>query len=625
VTNRLDALRLQSALQALAARAVSDHRLLAELQRARREFFGGDAAPAPVAREQRFLEWFLLERESLALAAVPAQVLDLAGDEEALLGSCAGVWSIESVQGHTAEARDLQDDDVLDLLAPADALQPGDLMVGRIYSFDGAGRPGGRAGWQPSAAVAIHRPGSALAAAFQRDLARLALDRRLSQAELEHLLLRRQRPVSAAPVTRPVEHIEAELDAVLHAGGAQGLAPAISRELAAAERPGAVAGPLLDQLAFDTDVDLDRARRLLVELWGAHHANAGTSVAGSVAEAIAPSAGEWAADESPSPGSPSTGLPPAGPPPAGLPPDGSPSSGSSVTASSRSGSPPTASPRSGASPSGSPPIVTPIEAAAPANGDDGDPSPPGDGETLGARLLRTLDAGLASHKDVGELFSELEAMAGIEPEDESDDDEEGAADEAGDLAPLVAEFLWETNLGGSETESVLRLWLGLQQNAALPHLDLEQVTSQDLLRLLLHVYLRVDPAQRAAAVRGAFAALREFSAWAEETQDMSLGAALAECERELLLPIDRLQAAGLHLSGNGTDAGRQQLLRVEDVGADGFGVRSDEGHHWLSADREAAALLRPGDVVLGSFAPGRRAALRGLVVVLPGCAEALIG
>jgi len=334
-----------------------------------------------------------------------------------------------------------------------------------------------------------------------------------------------------------------------------------------AEHPGEVAGPLLEQLAFDTDVDLDRARRLLVELWEAHHAGSAQAVPAAAAQPE-PSDDEPSDDE------------------------GSDDEGSDDDESEPA--------------------------------DDGDESAPADGETLGARLLRTLDAGLAQRKDVDELFSELEAMAGIEPED-GDDDDGPPVGEAGDLGPLVTEFLWETRRGGSETEAVLRLWLGLQQNAALPHLDLEQVTSQDLLRLLLHVYLRAEPQQRAPAARAAFAALREFSAWAEETQEMSLGAALTECEALLLEPIDRLQAAGLRLSGAGTDAARQQLLRVEDVGEDGFGVRGDEGHHWLLADCEAAALLRPGDLVLGSLAPGRRGALRGLVVVLPGCAEALIG
>jgi hypothetical protein len=554
----IDAEGLQNALQALAARAASDHRLQAELQRARREFFGaGTAVPAAPARELRFLEWFLLERESLALAAVPAHVVDLTGEQEALLGSSAGVWCIESVGDGIAEARDLQDDDVVDLLAPAGSLEPGDLMVGRVYPLDsagrpldGAGRPRGRAGWQPSAAVAIHRPGRALAAAFQRDLARLGLDRRLSQAELEHLLLQRRAPEPAASASRPIEHIEAELDAVLQAGGAAGAAAEISRALAESDRAGAVAGPLLDELAFDTDVDLDRARRLLVELWGAHHA------ASAVAE---PAGAEPVADARPQDTAQATGA-----------------------------------------------------------------DPGADDETLGARLLRTLDRGLEQHKDVGELFSELEAMAGIEPDEDGPGDDE-LAEDAGDLAPLVTEFLWEKGQSGSDVEATLRLWLSLQQNAALPHLDLEQVTHQDLLRLLLHVYLRAAPEQRAAAVRAAFAALREFSAWAEETQDMSLDAQLVECGSALVAGVDRLQAASLRLSGAGTDAARQVLLRVEEVASTGFGVRHDEAHHWLAAERDAAALLREGDLLLGSLAPGRRAALRGLVVVLPGCAAELIG
>jgi hypothetical protein len=73
-----DAPRLYGALQALHRRALADHRLAAELQRARREFFGVEAnvAVRPAA-ELRFVEWALLERESLALAAVPMTVISL--------------------------------------------------------------------------------------------------------------------------------------------------------------------------------------------------------------------------------------------------------------------------------------------------------------------------------------------------------------------------------------------------------------------------------------------------------------------------------------------------------------------------------------------------------------------
>ncbi len=577
---RFDALRLQTLLLELNRRALGDHRLEAESQRARREFFGDNRAEASPTQELRFLEWFLLERERLALAAVPIDVLARDGDEGELLESTAGVYRIETVHAHGVEARDVQDDEAILVRAPAGALVAGDLMVGRLYV-------GGRDGWQPSAAVAVYRPGEAIAAAFARDLQRLDLDRRLSQLELEHLLLRRRQsapmtaPAATAPAPRPVrpiEHLEAELESILVAGGTEGLATEVSEALAQADRPGVVIGPVLEQLAFDTQVDLERARRALIELWNAHHADA-LAAAADAADGpaedpgparVADSAERVAEDDL------SCGLP---------------------------------------------------------------------GESLGERLVRTLDQGLGKKQDLSELFRQLEAMAGIESDEEDEDDDallfapapsavaasrptEAIDDDYdGDFGPLVAEFVWETGCGDTGTADVLQLWVGLQRNAALPRTDFDQITGQDLMRLLLHVYLRAEPTQRAEAVRGAFGAVERFSAWAEATQELSLRTAIEACQGTLLTQVDRLQAVGLRLTRvPASTAAVPEVLRVEEVAKDGFGVSSDEGSHWITADAATAALLRAEDLLLGAVeTTGDDDRLAGPVVALPSDAQALIG
>lgn len=560
-----DALRLQTALLQLHRRALEDHRLQAELARARREFFGIE--PGVVVRptaELRFLEWALLERESLALAAIPSEVLAEPGDDDALTGSVAGVYTIELVNGEQVEARDLQDDDTVELLVPEGALQPGDLMVGRIYGTM-------RGTWQPSAAVAIYRPGAVLAKAFQRDLERLELERRLTQVEIEHLLLRQQTPdhelaapdTPAAPTppivkSRQIEHIEADLETVLSAGGVPGMTTQVSDALAETERMGQVTGPLLEQLAFETDVDLERARRLLIELWNAHHASE---------------------PQEKMPERPATTTPSA-----------------------------------------------PLQIA----------EIPG--ETLGERLARMLDEGLAQKRDVGELFRQIEAMAGIEDEEEEADDDALAdagravvdatfGEDFGDLSPLVTEYLWETGQGGSEQETLLQLWVALQQNAALPHTNLDDVTGQDLMRLLLHVYLRAPANGRADAVRTAFAAVNAFSLWAESTQELSLKSALASCQGTLLDQLERLQEIGVRLSSEARrGAGSPGLLHVEDVAEFGFGVRGDETSHWIESTAEVAALLRQGDLLLAALVEnGTEATFSGPVVALPADAESLVG
>ncbi len=562
-----DAPRLYGALQALHRRALADHRLAAELQRARREFFGVEAnvAVRPAA-ELRFVEWALLERESLALAAIPVEVLRQPADDDSIADSMLGVFRIESVTGENVEAFDLQEEDTVDVLAADGALAAGDLLVGRLY-------PAGRGSWQPSPAIAIYRPGKALAEAFARDVKRLELDRRLTQIELERLLLQQQTPdreltgsqglslptpVVAPSSHRAIERIEAELESVLAQGGAPGLTTHISDSLAQSARAGAVTGPFLEQLAFETKVDLDRTRRLLLELWNAHHASE-------------------VSEELPAESEPKT--------------------------------------------------VAPVADDEPAS------------ETLGQRLARVLDEGLSQKRDVEELFRQLEEMAGIEPDENDEDDAlvdagraildaaEGSSVEAGDLAPLVTEHLWETQQSGSHAEATLQMWVGLQQNAAIPHTNVDDVTSADVMRLLLHVYLKAEPMARAAAVRSAFASIEAFSRWCEETQELSLADALLGCKGSLLDHLERLQNVGASLtSPMAAGALPPSLLRVEDTGDQGFGVRCDEGSVWILAPKAAASLVRVGDLLLAALVEkGAGHALTGPVVALPPDAESLIG
>ena len=546
----------------LAAALSNNGRLRAELQRARRQFFGEDAVgPSDDAAEHRFAEWFLFERESETLGAVPAAVAPYSERARELEDSIVGLFLVEVV-GDCVNARDVQSGEVFEL-DDARTLQVGDLLVGRLYSA-------AQERWSASAATPALRPGRALADAFVRDLAKLKVDRRLQQIELEHLLLRRRGAAAeavlpgppAAPAA-PLEHLEADLQQLLERAGDRHQAEVISQQLAVAPRPGAYIGPLLDQLAFDTDVDLDKARRLLLEIWNAHHAGE------ELGDADAP-------DEA------------AGPP----------------------------------------------------------------GATLGEQLVRTLDEGLNAQRDIDQLFAQLEQMAGIEAEEEDQTDDDAAAAlvhrlaeaptdalsgagsaDAGDLGPLVAEFHWETETAEAAADaSALTLWVELQQNAPVPNTILEAIGTQDILRLLLHVYLRSAPGQRAPQVRAAFAELTRFYDWLAVTQEMDLRERLAACQGPLLGQLDRLQDAGVALSNDRTPDRAPGLLQIEELGPDGFGARDDDGDGcWLEASPAALALLEVGDLLLaGTSAPATAAQtsmhrrIAGLVVVLPTDARALI-
>lgn len=546
----------------LAEQLSKQPRLQPELQRARRQFFGEDLRGAGNdAAEHRFAEWFLLERDSETLGDVPMMIPPYSSDVEELDGSIAGLFLVESL-GDTVTATDMQNGEVVEL-AEAGSLQVGDLLVGRLYPVRGER-------WAPSAAAPALRPGRELAIAFVRDLKQLELDRRLFQIELEHLLLREhggtsaslgggsrlleQKPDLVPAASAPLEHLEADLEQLLLSVGDQHSATDLSQQLSQSLRPGALIGPLLDELAFETDVDLDKARRLLLEIWNAHHV------------------GEVRSTEA-----------------------------------------------AGSSSSGPP------------------------GETLGERLVRKLDEGIGEQEDIETLFAQIERVAGIEPDDDADDDprntaivaevfETGSRDgDDGDLSPLVAEYHWET--GENEPEhSALTLWVELQRNAAVPNTEVEAIVAGDLMRLLLHVYLRSGPTERKEQVQNAFDELRRFYEWVFETQEIDRREVLQKCRGALLDQLERLQDAGVALSNEQRPMHSPGLMQVEEKGRDGVGARDDDGgSHWLLVNADAVRLLEVGDIVLAGFAPlqgdeptSMHRRLAGLVVVLPIDARSLI-
>ncbi len=276
----VEIIQIRELLLQLLDRHAGEERLQAELGRARREFFG-EERPAYARDEQslelaaiRFAEWYLLERSSEQLGEVPVQLLmqavesgeDIAADPELLsllATSRAGVYITEATDESSVQVRDLQDGERLELRGIPESIDPGDMVIGRLFEL-GAGA------WLPSLALAILPATPELAIAYQKDLRRLGLDRRLSQAELEHLLFRRwAENRQAAPVGPPLERLEAELESLLMAADLADEYPsaAISAALKGSPAPGPVIGPILEQLAFDSDLDLEALRRLMLQIW----------------------------------------------------------------------------------------------------------------------------------------------------------------------------------------------------------------------------------------------------------------------------------------------------------------------------------------------------------------------
>lgn len=295
--------RHSTLLNELMAQCRADPRLQAEVLRAEREFFAANPkAPATdPGAPQRFAEWFLLERESDSLGEVPMTRLQLSeADRELLSDSLAGVFLVLGPSGQEVLIRDLQDDADLEIEAPPGVvLQADDMLIGRLYA-------GSLDTYLPSMALAAQRQAGALAAALRKDLRGMEIDRRLTQAEIEHLLFRGSADAAEAlEPEQPLERLEADLEAALQKGGVDPekvSATAISAALEAAPRPGPVVNPLLEQLAFDTKVDLQQVQELLLRIWNQHQARQQTR-AETEPDAEAPARpAAPAADEDLSPG-----------------------------------------------------------------------------------------------------------------------------------------------------------------------------------------------------------------------------------------------------------------------------------------------------------------------------------
>lgn len=266
------------------ASVVREHPALREeLESSLREFFGGPmpagTGAAALHHARRHLEWFLLERHSPTLFGIPAERLidvwrERAGGDPtdealaSLLQSFSGVFQVTGRVGDGAWLRDLAGLGDYPLARPGVQLREGDLLVGRLH-------PTGEGVHLASPAVGLFRD-PRLAEAVERDLERTrsgagAKVLRLSQLELERLFWGAGRtPVAEDPVG---EAREVLLE--------QGLSPARVEEALArlAAHPcdpeqvvigaGDTLGEVLDELAFETDVDLERVRLVLTAAWPA--------------------------------------------------------------------------------------------------------------------------------------------------------------------------------------------------------------------------------------------------------------------------------------------------------------------------------------------------------------------
>lgn len=575
---------LYRCLELVMLEAERDPRLRAEIERARREFFGGDPAPylgdveTGRAAHARFTEWYLLERESEVLGTLPllpicADAPELATLVDMLQASRPGVFVVQSVEGECAERTamlyDLQDASAVELRAP-DWLpvRAGDVLVGRLFP-DESGTA------LPSVAMAVEPAGLRLARALAQDLERLRPQRRLSQLDLEHLLFRNFADAARrAHPEQPLERLEARLQSFLNAAGKPEISSTeISNALKHAERPGQVMGPLLDQIAFDTTADLDQLRRILLDVWNAHR------------RSLVERGSEGRSGSTQGAARPQTDRPPRAR-----------TLGQELAGRIEQG----------------------LERAE-------------NVEELFDEIEETLrESASTSSPREGEGSRERDEGAGAGADE--DEDEDGKLDLGalgGDLHPLVREFLWETGEQGADARILDRL-VARQLDLPVPKLDLEYLDAGDLLRLLLEVYLAGKPVRRAADTRAAFSTLKRFYEWAERTQSYRLGEVLDQCRRRFVEHLERVHALSLALSDTAAPPASPRspgLLRVVETGAEGVLVLGQGGGEPVPLCHDAdLSTFVVGDLILGDVERRRdEARLRGMVVVMPQGVEDLLG
>ena len=260
-----------------------DEALEGEFRGSLSEFFSSGIADRVdrAMATRRHIEWFLLERPSEKLGGVPVEALQaewLARAEpaeadigfEPFLQSIAGVFEITSTEPDNGLwLRDLfgHGEYPVDERDAARRLEMGDLLIGRLFPIGGGL-------FTLSPAVSCFRNRS-LVGAVRADLERMRGARRgvlrIQQSDLERLFF------SAAPIGQQahdvptidlnVERVNARA-ALRQAGLDSATTEDLLELVAQAARDGrGFLTDVLSELAFETDVDLDSARRVLSELW----------------------------------------------------------------------------------------------------------------------------------------------------------------------------------------------------------------------------------------------------------------------------------------------------------------------------------------------------------------------
>ena len=265
--------RWRAALDALQTQLLENPDAAQEFHSTRGQFgTPADDANSERDADRRHLEWFAFERPSDALGGVPLDVLrsvvlDPEDDEsaamfESLRTSRVSVFEVTTQQSADSFwCRDLLGvgEYPVHEAAAAHELEVGDLLVGRLFPRDEL--------FLLSPAMGVFRD-AALVAALRGDLESARAARRttlrMAQSELERLFF--------GPGAGERDHTDPLAD-LIAAGLSEQAAKRLLIDLEAERESGATGHAItefLNQLAFETEVDLGAVQRALLVAWSAN-------------------------------------------------------------------------------------------------------------------------------------------------------------------------------------------------------------------------------------------------------------------------------------------------------------------------------------------------------------------
>ncbi len=581
---------IERGMALLRALILENSALAEEFAGSRGAFFGGQdprgrlEGSALRMAEHRHLEWFALERPSRAQGELPLEGLaelwrqradaEERGFYDALHQSVTGVFEVRDVEA----GRGFWLSDLLGLgVYPVDEaeasrmLADGDVLAGRLF-------PLGDGAFRLSPAVGVFR-NPELLAALQRDLGALRENRgrttlRIDQVEIERMFFRAPSQASAhAAGGDPAEGETAGVETNGGAGDAgadldhrapDAEAPArlaewlerggmdpgevraflaeVQAVLAAGGDPGAVVGEYLDRVAFDTELDLERTRELVVETLAA------------LRDALRPK--QVQAREAPA-----------------------------------------AQPRS---------EVQRAHRGKQRDAGKGDAGEGGTGErgvgrSQVAGALEAFDRGRAQGRDLDVLFRQLEEELELDPE--AEEDPGLAPDFPGVLGAIVQEFLWEVGLVEGERQALAhRGLMGLATYGEAIGV-FENFGPEHLLEFLARWSIERGDLSGARQAQSLLESVEKFCRWIEEQHHSPLWTLFARTHAELERSLPRIAELNDELGPKARRSAQGRRPTPIEVGAPArpsgeLGLWDEAGDYQpLVAPAAVLAALERGDLV----------------------------